>query len=42
MDQEKNEIAKRNGYRIVRFWEDDILNNFQYVKSIIDDLLATT
>jgi very-short-patch-repair endonuclease len=34
--------AKNNGFQIVRFWEDDILNNFDYVKSIIDDLLATT
>ncbi|GIN73552.1 hypothetical protein J14TS2_40270 [Bacillus sp. J14TS2] len=42
IDQEKNEIAKNNGYQIFRFWEDDILNNFEYVKSVIDDLLATT
>ncbi|AJD91432.1 hypothetical protein JMA_21150 [Jeotgalibacillus malaysiensis] len=41
-DLEKNEIAKRSGYRIVRFWENDILNNFNYVKSVINDLLATT
>jgi very-short-patch-repair endonuclease len=42
IDQEKNEIAQKNGYRIVRFWENDILNHFDYVKSIINDLLATT
>jgi very-short-patch-repair endonuclease len=42
IDQEKNEIAKNNGYRIVRFWEDDILNNFDHVKRIIHGLLATT
>ncbi len=42
IDQEKNEIARSNGYQMVRFWEDDILNNFEYVKSIIHDLLATT
>ncbi|WP_198029782.1 endonuclease domain-containing protein [Bacillus sp. J33] len=42
IDQVKNEIAESNGYRIVRFWEDDILNNIGYVKGIINDLLATT
>lgn len=42
IDLEKNDIAKRNGYKIVRFWEDDIINNFENVKSIIHDLLATT
>ncbi|MFC4022813.1 endonuclease domain-containing protein [Oceanobacillus longus] len=35
----KNEIA---GYVILRFWEDDILNNFQTVESAIYDLLAKT
>jgi very-short-patch-repair endonuclease len=42
IDKEKNEIAIRNGYRIVRFWEDEIMNNFNKVKSVIYDLLATT
>ncbi|UJL44829.1 DUF559 domain-containing protein [Virgibacillus sp. NKC19-16] len=42
IDLYKNEITKKNGYNIIRFWEDDILNNFKYVESIIDDLLATT
>ncbi|KPL59625.1 hypothetical protein AM506_09135 [Rossellomorea vietnamensis] len=42
IDLEKNEIAQCNGYHITRFWEDDILNNFDYVKNIIHDLLATT
>ncbi|MBO1512399.1 endonuclease domain-containing protein [Metabacillus bambusae] len=42
IDHTKNEIAQNNGYRIARFWEDDILNNFEYVKCIINDLLATT
>ncbi|WP_163580362.1 DUF559 domain-containing protein [Gracilibacillus saliphilus] len=42
IDKEKNEIAKNNGFQIARFREDDIINNFDYVKSIIDDLLATT
>ncbi|WP_456274072.1 endonuclease domain-containing protein [Bacillus sp. AK031] len=42
IDLEKNEIAQRNGYQITRFWEDDILNNFDYVKHIINNLLATT
>ncbi|MFC0269917.1 endonuclease domain-containing protein [Metabacillus herbersteinensis] len=35
IDQEKNEIATKNGYIIIRFWEDDILNNFKYVESKI-------
>ncbi|MGN8645899.1 endonuclease domain-containing protein [Gracilibacillus sp. HCP3S3_G5_1] len=42
MDREKNVIAKNHGYQIVRFWEDDIINNFDYIKSILHDLLATT
>lgn len=42
IDRNKNEIAKRNGYKIIRFWEDDIINNFEHVKRVIDDLLATT
>ena len=42
IDKEKNDIATRNGYQIVRFWEDDIVNNFEFVKGIINDLLATT
>lgn len=42
IDHEKDRIAKRNGYKIVRFWEDDILNNFERIKSLINDLLATT
>jgi very-short-patch-repair endonuclease len=42
IDRVKNEIAKENGYTIIRFWEDDILHNFNHVRSIINDLLATT
>lgn len=38
----KNNIAINNGYLILRFWEFDIINNFEDVKSIINDLLATT
>ncbi|MUK87149.1 hypothetical protein GMD78_01885 [Ornithinibacillus sp. L9] len=41
-DFEKNVIALRNGFRIVRFWEDNIINNFDFIKGIIHDLLATT
>ena len=33
IDQQKNELAKRNGYILIRFWEDDILNNFNNVKT---------
>jgi very-short-patch-repair endonuclease len=42
IDQQKNMIAQRNGYQLLRFWENDILNNFDEVKNIINDLLATT
>ncbi|MCM3617749.1 endonuclease domain-containing protein [Sutcliffiella horikoshii] len=42
IDKNKNNIAIKNGYRIVRFWEDDILNNFNKVHCVINDLLATT
>lgn len=42
IDQVKNLIAESNGYHILRFWEDDIINNFEEIKSIIYDLLATT
>ncbi|PAV29087.1 hypothetical protein CIL05_14025 [Virgibacillus profundi] len=42
IDLIKNGIAITNGYKIIRFWEDDILNNLQYVERIIYDLLATT
>jgi very-short-patch-repair endonuclease len=42
IDKEKNKIAINNGYRIQRFWEDDILNNFENIQSVINDLLATT
>ncbi|RKD25539.1 hypothetical protein BEP19_00925 [Ammoniphilus oxalaticus] len=35
IDQEKNVIARRNGYQILRFWEDDILNNLAKVRSTI-------
>lgn len=41
-DHIKNEIAKRNNFKIIRFWEDDIVNNLEYVKNVINDLLATT
>lgn len=34
-DKIKNKIANDNGYKILRFWEHDINNNFEYVKSEI-------
>ncbi|WP_301108330.1 endonuclease domain-containing protein [Sporosarcina sp.] len=42
IDLQKNEIARKNGFKIIRFWEDDILNDFETVKCIVNDLLATT
>ncbi|MFJ5789217.1 DUF559 domain-containing protein [Lysinibacillus sp. NPDC093712] len=42
-DIEKNQIAAANGFRLLRFWEDDIKNDFENVKKrIINALLATT
>lgn len=34
-DQEKNEWAKSNGYKLLRFWEDDINNNIKQVKQTL-------
>lgn len=34
-DKFKNQWAQDNNYRILRFWEDDINNNIQYVKQIL-------
>lgn len=34
-DQEKNKWAKENGYKLLRFWEDDINNNIKQVKQIL-------
>jgi very-short-patch-repair endonuclease/Mor family transcriptional regulator len=32
-DAEVNKIAKENGYILLRFWENDILNNVEFVKN---------
>jgi len=34
-DQEKNKWAEENGYKLLRFWEDDINNNIKQVKQIL-------
>jgi very-short-patch-repair endonuclease len=34
-DKEKNEWVVNNGYKILRFWENDINNNIRQVKKII-------
>lgn len=34
-DQEKNKWAKENGYKLLRFWEDDINNNIKQVKQTL-------
>ncbi|WP_066188372.1 hypothetical protein [Gracilibacillus timonensis] len=39
---ENTNIANRNGYIILRFWEFDIIHHFEDIKSIINNLLATT
>ncbi|WP_047155281.1 endonuclease domain-containing protein [Aneurinibacillus tyrosinisolvens] len=40
IDELKDEIAKRNGYQILRFWEDTILNNLNEVERIIVSYLS--
>ena len=34
-DQEKNKWAEKNGYKLLRFWEDDINNNIKQVKQTL-------
>lgn len=34
-DKIKNEYAENNGYKLLRFWEDDINNNIKLVKQIL-------
>jgi len=34
-DKKKNQIAKDNNYKLIRFWEDDINNNIDYVIKIL-------
>jgi very-short-patch-repair endonuclease len=34
-DQEKNQWAQDNGYKLLRFWEDDINNNIKQVKQTL-------
>lgn len=42
-DIEKNHIAASHGFKLLRFWEDEIVNDFENVKKrIINALLATT
>jgi len=39
-DKEVNEALKQKGYKILRFWEHDIRNNFNDVKSVIQANIA--
>jgi len=41
IDREKDEVARRNGYQILRFWEHDILNNLNQVRSTIATYLSS-
>jgi very-short-patch-repair endonuclease len=34
-DKEKNEWAQSNGYKLLRFWENDINNNIKQVKQTL-------
>ncbi|WP_445299978.1 DUF559 domain-containing protein [Lysinibacillus sp. FSL K6-0232] len=39
----KNQLAEKYGFTLLRFWEDEIKNDFENVKQrIINALLATT
>lgn len=35
IDKDKNRIAIKNGYLIIRFWEDEIKNNLDIVKMVL-------
>lgn len=41
IDNYKNEIARRNEFRICRFWEFDILNNRDFVKKELKRIILT-
>lgn len=34
-DLVKNEIAKQLSMTLLRFWEDDIMNNFEFVEKVL-------
>jgi very-short-patch-repair endonuclease len=39
-DKIKNEWAKENGYKLLRFWEHDINNNIKYVtQTLLENLI---
>lgn len=40
IDEEKNRIASENKYTILRFWEDEILQNIDYVRQTIASYVA--
>ena len=39
-DKEKNQWANENGYKLIRFWEDDINNNIKEVKRTLMEYLT--
>lgn len=41
IDREKNRIAEDSGYIILRFWEDDINNDLEYVQQKIASQVAS-
>ena len=42
-DIRKNQLAAKHGFTLLRFWEDEIVNDLENVKKrIINALLATT
>lgn len=38
-DKEKEKWAKDNGYKLIRFWEDDINNNIKFIKQTLTEAL---
>jgi very-short-patch-repair endonuclease len=39
-DKIKNQWATDNGYKLLRFWEDDIKNNIKYIKQTLSEAIS--
>ena len=39
-DKFKSQWALDNGYKLLRFWEDDIKNNIRQVKQILSEAIS--
>jgi very-short-patch-repair endonuclease len=40
-DAERDRVLSRNGYRVLRFWNNDVMQNVEGVLSVIADALDT-